>query len=140
VKAIVERTQYLKTLLDRIQNPQKALDQIGKKFVQSTRNRITNTKESPNGKPWAPWSLATLVGRLRRGTAGSGLLYETGNLADSIQSKVQGKTAVVFSNAPYAGFLQAGTDRMPARPFIGVSASDLQLVEVILRRHLRNDK
>ena len=138
--SVKERTQYLQTLLEQLKNPSTALDKIGKKFVESTQRRISTTKESPDGKPWAPWALATLLGRQRRGTTGTGLLYESGTLADSIKHQVQGKQVTVFSDAPYARFLQAGTSKMPARPFIGFSQNDMSSTEIILRRYLRGDK
>lgn len=133
----------LTALLNRLKNPQAALDDIGKALVASTQRRLKDTKESPAGAPWAPWKLSTLLGRIKKGTASRGLLYDSGNLYNSIQYQVQGKGVTVGVNtnqAPYGQFLQAGTPNMPARPFIGVSKTDQDVIGSILRRHVASQR
>jgi len=138
-----------KVLLRQLQNPQAALDAIGKAFVISTQNRIKNTKQSPQGVAWGAWHLSTLLGRIKKGTASRGLLYDSGNLYNSIFYQAQGPRAangrfqrtqvVVGVNtgmAPYAQYLQNGTPKMVARPFIGISADDQKVALAILQRHL----
>ena len=135
----VERTGQSEALLKHLRNPQPALDEIGKSLVRSTQRRITETKESPAGVPWAQWSTSTMLARMRKGTAARGILYDSGNLLNSIQYQIVGKTVQVGVNqaqAPYGIYLQQGTRNMPARPFIGLSPVDQQVINSILRRHL----
>lgn len=41
----------------------------------------------------------------------------TGRLRDSIDSRVEGDTAVVFSDVPYAAYVEEGTRHMAAEPY-----------------------
>lgn len=41
----------------------------------------------------------------------------TGNLRDSIASRMDGDTAVVFSDVPYAAYVEEGTRHMAAEPY-----------------------
>jgi phage virion morphogenesis protein len=110
--------------------PQKVLEQMGKEAVTSAQNRIRNTKTSPDGQPWAPWSMATQ--RANRGKGGS-LLFRTGALLNSIQYRVSDKTLTVYSNSGYGKYHQFGTPKMPARPFLGWNQQDINKVRDILR-------
>lgn len=126
-------------LLSKLANPAPALEQIGRNLQSSTKERISTTKLSPDGTPFAPWSFATALAREKNGTAGRGILYKTGNLYNSIQYQVQDKQVIVGSDtsAPYAKFLQNGTTKMPARPFIGISAPDVEMIRNVIVKHFR---
>lgn len=138
IKSQVTRdTGVLQDMLDRIQNPQKVLESIGKALVTSTRTRIEKTKVSPDGKPFAPWALSTLIARKKEGTAALGILNRTGSLANSITYQVQGKSVTVGSTSSYAQYLQNGTSKMPARPFIGVSGQNRGQINLILKNYLK---
>lgn len=132
-------TKQLERLLDKVANPQPLLEEVGKSLQSSTRQRIRDTKVSPNGAAFAPWSFATARARERDGTAGGGILYRSGRLHDAIQYQVNDRqvTVGVDSTAPYAKFLQSGTPRMPARPFIGFSEQDLMMIRRVLKAHLK---
>lgn len=138
-------------LLRQLQNPQAALDAIGEHLVKSTKARIKTTKQSPNGVPWAPWTLGTLLGRIRDGSASRGLLYNSGRLLNSItyqatpprgsNGRFQKSQVVVGSQGvPYAQFLQQGTPNMAARPFIGISKTDQEVITSILRDHISRQR
>lgn len=129
-------TRDLETLLSKLKNPRPALVEIGRMLQGSTRDRLQKSKIGPDGKPWAPWSLSTLLARTRKGTAGRGLLNDSGNLSRGITYEVRGNTVVVGATASYASYLQEGTKNMPARPFVGVSKQDEKQIDVILKRHL----
>lgn len=139
----------MKQLLRQLQNSQAALDEIGKHLVASTQRRLKDTKESPDGSKFAPWTLATLLGRTKKGTAARGILFDSGNLYNSIMYQAQGPRAangrfqrsqvvvgVDEARAPYGKFLQSGTPNMVARPFIGISKTDSDVIASILRRHI----
>ena len=95
------------------------MEEVGKEIVEITQNRIEKTKKDPEGKRWAPWKPSTRKARQKDGSAGKGLLFRTGALRDSIEYKANSKNVTVFSQLPYAKFLQSGTKNMPARVFIG---------------------
>lgn len=114
LKPVIERKQKAIAHTKR-----KVLEDIGKEQVQLTQDRIRSSKTDPDGNPWAPWSMATLRSRQRDGTVSRGLLYRTGALLTSIKFTVRDNVLKVFTNIPYGEFLQFGTPKMPARPFIG---------------------
>ena len=96
------------------------LEEVGATFAGIAIERIEKTKAGPDGKKWAPWASATRKARRKEGSAGTGLLLRTGALRDSITYEVQGNMKVaVKTDNPYAGYLQNGTSKMPARPFLG---------------------
>lgn len=133
---IKTNTEDLASLLKQLANPRPALQEIGEALVQSTRERLEKTKVSPEGQKWTPWSLGTLLARRKKGTAARGLLFDSGNLSNSIQAQVLGDSVIVGASAKYASFLQNGTSNMPARPFVGISRQDEARINEILTAHL----
>ena len=125
--------------IDSLQNPSAFLDKVGQALQASTQARISTTKVSPNGTPFAPWSIKTALARFKKGNASRGILYDTGNLLNSIDYQVIGKTVTVGvnTNAPYGTYLQNGTRYMPARPFVGISEQDREMVRVLLQSYLK---
>ena len=95
------------------------LEKIGQQQVIATQERIRNSKTGPDGKPWAPWSMATLKQRIRQGNVNRGLLYRTGALLTSIKYSVKNAVLTIYTDTTYGKYLQFGTPKMPARPFIG---------------------
>lgn len=122
VKATITTSGLHNTLREKqakLQQLPTVLEQIGRDEVLKTQERIRSSKTGPDGKPWAPWSMATLKQRTRAGNAQRGLLYRTGALLNSIQFKVENTLLTIFTNETYAKFLQFGTPKMKARPFVG---------------------
>jgi phage virion morphogenesis protein len=137
MRAVVN-TSTIQGLIDRLKNPAPLLAEIGRILSDSTKDRIKNTKTDPNGAQWAPWALGTLIGRTRRGTAGTGLLYESGALYNSIETQINPTSVLVGSSSPYARFLQSGTPHMPARAFLGISTQDQGRIDVVLKKYIQS--
>jgi phage virion morphogenesis protein len=136
----VEVKDNVSKILDRRLKKLKAkkiLTDIARYEEEQTRKRIKTTKISADGVPWAPWSAATLKARTRRGTLAGGLLYETGNLWRSIRSFVLNTSIRITANAPYAKYLQNGTLRMPARPFLGWSRESIRKIKTMIARGIK---
>jgi len=131
---ITTRTDGLQSTRNRITTiqraPQKTLEEVAKMGVDATKHRITQSKTGPDGQPWAPWSMATI--RANRGKGGS-LLFRTGALNNSIEYRISEKTLTIYSNVGYAKYLQFGTPKMPARPFLGWSQADINKIKKILQ-------
>lgn len=113
---------------ERFEQPRDMLQEIGDIIVEDIRNRIVQRKKDPKEIPWAPWKPATAAARQRKGNAKLGLLYDTGRLLRSITSEVKnhggnhgGWMLRIGTNVPYAKYLNDGTEKMVARPFLGVS-------------------
>lgn len=133
-KVTIDQKQLV-SLLNRLKNPRPALEEIGRVVTGTTQNRIRTEKTDPAGTPWQPWATSTTIARIKKGTASRGLLYDSGNLLNSITYQVSGKqVSVGSSGVPYAIYLQQGTPNMPARPFIGYSNKDMQYINAILTR------
>lgn len=115
------------------QNTTAQLNILGKEEVQNVQERIATTKMTPDGQAWRPWSMATRRMNARRGNRGRGLLYRTGRLFKSIKYKLSPKTLTVYSSIPYAKYLQNGTNRMPARQFLGWSQMQLNRIKDIMK-------
>ena len=115
-------------------NKNEYLDQVGQVMVELARERIEKTKASPEGDKWAPWASSTARARRKEGTAGTGLLLRTGKLRDSIEYEVQGPKVVVRSRELYGQYLQNGTSRMPARPFLGTGPREEKSMQSLWKK------
>lgn len=96
------------------------LNDIAAEVASQTQRRISTEKTSPEGTPWKAWSPA--YAKHRHG--GQSLLMNEGNLVSDIQFEVSGKTAIVGSSLIYAATQQMGRDKIPARPFLGISKNN----------------
>lgn len=105
--------------------------------IKAAQTRIRTSKTDPSGNRWAPWSYATIAQRNRMGTTSRGLLYNTGFLLRSFFKRVTNTKAEVRNTAPYASYLQEGTNRMPARRFLGISNGSRKRIKTLFRKFLR---
>lgn len=130
LKFRVERSQTKDAIGDlakKLANPRDMMQEIGDIIVEDIKHRIVKLKQDPDDQPWAPWAESTRKGRERKGNAALGLLYDTGTLLHSITSEVKnhgakgGWSLQVGTNVHYATYLNEGTEKMPARPFLGIS-------------------
>jgi len=110
--------------------PEQVIKQVALDEVKATQNRIRNSKTDPEGRPWAPWSMATIRSNKNRGGS---LLFRTGALLNSIEYRISEKTLTIYSNVGYAKYLQFGTPKMPARPFLGWSRESINKIKKILQ-------
>ena len=105
--------------------------------MRQTRRRIRITKESPDGKKWQRWAPLTEAIRLYKGNAPQGLLYDTKMLHDSITLHYDREGLRIRPLVDYATFLQSGTTKMPARPFMGWNKVSLKFIKRVFRRHFK---
>lgn len=108
------------------------LDSLGTLIEDQTKIRIADTKKSPRGRDWPPWSKK--YERTRH--SGHSRLRDEGHLLESIQHIVSLSGGVgtlqVGSNVKYAAAHQFGLG-VPMRRFLGLSLSDKREVETELR-------
>jgi phage gpG-like protein len=114
------------------------MKEIGDIVVEDIRHRISTLKQSPEGEAWSPWADSTAKARQRKGNAALGLLVDSGTLLRSITSQVIGShhTVQIGTNVPYAGYLNDGTPKMPARPFLGVSERAQHDINEVMKQYL----
>lgn len=128
------------------------LDGIGRFLQEDTRERIEVTKTAPDGSTWPA------------NRAGTSTLYDTGNLAASIDYQISGHSVYLGSALIYAAIHQMGGTILPkkgkflvfmvgnalvfttkvvipARPYLGLSAANqndiIEAVEDQLRRQFQ---
>jgi phage gpG-like protein len=102
---------------------------VGKTAQQSVKQRIQQSKQDPDNAPWSPWMPRTEKYRTHKGNAGQGLLWDEGTLLNSIKFHSASDGVSVSTEVPYASYLQDGTERMAARPFMGWSDGDIAGME-----------
>jgi phage virion morphogenesis protein len=124
---IVIGYKQLEALHARVREAQDAdlhdlLDSIGQTMEDHAKRRIAESKRSPAGKRWAPWSQR--YAKTRHG--GHSLLRSEGHLLDSITHQIEGKEVVVGSNLVYAATHQWGDDerKIPARSYLSEAFED----------------
>lgn len=122
---------------------------IARMIQEQTRRRITSDKAAPSGERWKP---------NREGTS---TLYRSGTLARSIDYSVSGDAAIVGSGLVYAAIHQFGGTivpkkakrlvfrlgnrtvfarkvTLPARPYLGLSATDREDIIDQVGRFIRS--
>lgn len=129
-------------------NPRPAKLAIGESLVESTKKRF-DTSTAPDGTPWAPNSAATL--KRKRGTKP---LIGEGTLRDEIAYAENGDDLIIFSPMIYAGTQHFGADKgqygntrrkqpipfgdIPARPILGISSDDEDMIIETISDYLRS--
>lgn len=106
------------------------LNTIGHELTESTKSRIDDEKQSPEGTPWKPLNEKYLQ-RKRRYSSG-GILVYTGNLLQSITYNLSSNEVVVGSSEEYAKYVQA------ERPFLGISSTDSNTINQFIKDALND--
>lgn len=92
--------------------------------VEAEAKSLIGSTEVAGAGPFAEWkplAEATVADRLRQGYSADEMLLRTGELRDSISHVVRGNEASIGSNNPIAVYQEIGTDKIPARSFLGIS-------------------
>lgn len=118
-----------------------ALLAIGEELVISTKNRF-ETGTAPDGTRWAPNKPSTL----KRKKGSKPLIGKTHLLSQQISYAVDGNGLRIGSPMEYAAMQQFGGQKskfphlwgdIPARPFLGISNSDEQMIVSTVNDYLR---
>lgn len=136
--------QWIARVKEKSGDPTELYHKLGDILLESTRDRFTKTNIAPDGRPWQKsW---------RAKAQGTPTLLNTKKLRNSIYVRLHDKGASLSSNLKYAPMMQFGgviraknggylTFKtpmggwvkkkqvvIPARPFLGVSEDDAQLM------------
>lgn len=131
----------LRKFSGKLKNNNDLLTEVGEILVEDIKQRIITSKKDTDEKPWKPWAKSTRQARERAGTAALGLLFNSGNLAHSIDYRITDKNKLkVGTNVKYAEYLDEGTDKMPARPFMGISKRAQKGINEALKIYLSEKK
>lgn len=125
--------RQLTRLAGRLQDLTSVMSSIGGLVEGSTRRRIAEEKTTPEGDPWKPLSARTIAAKTSRsGKTRGGILVDRGNLLKSITHEAAADSVIIGSVMLYARWLQEGTQRMEARPFLGLSDKDYRDIDELL--------
>lgn len=127
---------YLNGLMARMHNMQPVMAEIGEHQASRILQRILQSKVDPEAHSWAAWLPSTRDERAHKGNIGQGLLWDEGTLLHSIAVQAKAHEVTIGSTAKYAEFLQDGTPRMEARPFMGWVGEDTALAEMQIVKYL----
>lgn len=115
---------------------------IGESLMESTKHRFETT-EDPDGEPWLLNSaISTLLNDDKKGDRP--LTGETGSLMDTINWQLHEGGVEIGSPMEYAAMQQFGGTKsefphlwgdIPARPFLGISNEDEQMILDTLSDH-----
>ena len=121
--AVTELDAILRRTLDFVP----FLDFAGEYALAAIQKRIQQTKVTPDGDEWAPWRPLTADLRHYKGNESQGLLFDTGDLLNSMRIAVDGSFSVeIGTDIPYAVTLQEGIGSIQeAREFIGWEEDDI---------------
>lgn len=114
---------------------------ISRAFSRETAPEIvagSGKAEVAAGQPWAPLAESTKNSRRGDGDAAV-ILRDTGRLSQSIGQRVGRLEVAVGTGVRYGAPHQTGTlesDKLPARPFIGVDYADVDRMTDMVVRHL----
>lgn len=121
--------------------------EIGDLLLRRTLTRF-DQEIDPDGKPWVPLAPTTIETKLRLGFGGKGKLKRTETLRKSITIIRGNASGSVYTNtgagvrigvssearAEIARAQNSGTNKIPARRFLGIGALDIKSVDSFLRR------
>ncbi|NEO43195.1 MAG: phage virion morphogenesis protein [Moorea sp. SIO4A3] len=117
LKVDIDLTQWQKVVAKMgNQDLSKPMKKVATYLEAQTKLNFIKERDPVTGKKWEPLSPFTVVNK-RSGK----MLVETGVLINSFSTWSDQESATIFNPTFYAGFLQAGTRKMPARPYLGLS-------------------
>ncbi|KGQ29185.1 phage virion morphogenesis protein [Gallibacterium anatis] len=96
-----------------------------------------DNERSPEGEKWAVLKEPYKTQRYKKGYTGS-MLQVTGDLAASLNLDYGDSFAVIGAAEPYGQFHQAGTNKMAARPFLGLGDDGVEEIKHILTKALKD--
>jgi phage virion morphogenesis protein len=122
--------------------------EVGAVLLARIRRRFL-AQTDPDGKRW-PVSKAAVIRKgggktyryingVRKGFGGTGTLFETGALFQSIQlGRAQKGEVNIGTDVPYARFVQEGTNRLPERIYLGFGDEDQRLATDFIEKRIND--
>lgn len=140
-------SEELRAAMRRVRRPAQMYEEIGASLHTSTQHRFEE-KVGPDGERWARHSEATLAMYAREGRKPN-MLQRSRRLYGSLNYQVfgGGLGVLVGVASEYGRIHQLGgmagrnrQVRIPARPYLGLSAEDLSEIEAIVTEHLEGGR
>ncbi|AMM81383.1 phage virion morphogenesis protein [Pasteurella multocida] len=128
-----------------IQNKFKKLSELGKTdgltrkiagVLQQEAETAFDNERSPIGEKWSDLNTAYKKQRYEKGYNGN-ILQVRGDLVDSLNIDYGESFALVGVSEHYGQYHQEGTNKMNARPFLGLGDSGVEEIQNILNNAIR---
>lgn len=118
VKYVPKASAFLGRVSANIRNTERLLEAIGDRAIYAMQKGILSQK-SPDDQPYEGWSKGYSN---RTGI----ILYDSGDMFKSIDKKVSPNRVGIGPrlNKKYVKYIQEGTRKMKARPFVGISKDE----------------
>ncbi|SIS87998.1 phage virion morphogenesis protein [Neptunomonas antarctica] len=134
-------TDRLRRLAASARDAQPAMMEIAEFLHERTRDHFDN-EQDPDGNPWAPLAESSQGAKRRKGVPVDQILHgQSLHLRDTIfpfWSNNEAGVSTGLGSEAYAATHQFGADKrkIPARPFLGLSAEDENEIVDILNQFL----
>lgn len=132
VRAMFERLIRLGTDLT------EPMTAIAGHLAATSEDAFEREQDPWTGADWIDLAASTKERRAESGTWPGQKLRVTGHMAASLVAESGRDFASVGVGQDYAPFLQLGTRRMPARPFLGLSDETIDNISDTLQKALRD--
>lgn len=126
IKLSIDTSAIAASIERAIAKKQKVLEDFGQQKVKLTQKDII-AEQSPDGAKFAPLAESTIKRKRKLGYI-LAILRATDEMLNAFTSEVDGDTVSVTQPKPYGRELQEGRSNMPARPFLGWTDKDKQLL------------
>ena len=110
----VRLAKKLNKLSAAIQNPKKALKEVGKFVISETQEQF-KTEGTRLGRKWKELATSTLIAKARDGYGGKGMLERTGRLKKGFKSDLSKFKVRIHNPVPYYQYHQLGGTKLPQR-------------------------
>ena len=112
------------------------LHDMGVEVREQTLDRF-DFETGPEGDSWKKLADATI--KFKNKICTGGILERSGLMKDSLDVQVENADSVLIgSPRHYAEYHQAGTKKMPARPFLGISTDNINDLELVIDKWVKN--
>ena len=101
------------------------------------KDAVEENFEKEGRRKWKGLKDRTKKARARRGHWPGKILQDSGSLASSINTRHSPTEAFVGTNKKYGRWLQEGTSRMKARPFLKLTREDIENIQRLISMKLR---
>ncbi|MBS9781111.1 MAG: phage virion morphogenesis protein [Gammaproteobacteria bacterium] len=146
-----ETRRLLKSLTEKTDNLKPLLQEVGGNLVSSTKSRLRDDKKSPDGQKWQDYKNPNYAAIKKAGIerknrepgqdkwllepSEGGLLEYSGLLIQSITCNASKNKLEVGSRKEYAARHQFGGGGIPARPFLGISRDDNEVIVDLIKQY-----
>lgn len=103
--------------------------------LRQEAEKAFDQEKTPEGESWEKLNEDYKKRRDAAGYTGK-MLQVTGDLVTSLNIDYGDSFAVIGASEPYGQYHQQGTEKMPARPFLGLGKDGISEIKAILDREL----